>query len=200
MIFLYGIVYASLYAKPFKLLQVCFWLKILFLFLSVWDGLKVKTLVKLKLFLVWLEKKNIIFFLLKMFYALKVSKQFQVSRERNISLVNSKSRLSFRENYTLPPSTITTFSISFPKLQKCTIDPPITSNCTAITPYGQNRVIIDGIVYHVTHTWSRTHQTTLYQFNFSENPEMPCPSLNKIWNQHYLNHNKIAPQTEILDQ
>ena len=40
-------------------------------------------------------------------------------------------------------------------------------------PYDQNQVIIDKIVYHVTHTWSRIHQTTLYQFNFSENLEMP---------------------------
>ena len=67
-----------------------------------------------------------------------------------------------------------------PKLQKVTIDPPIASNCTAVTLCVQNRVKIEGIVYHVTRTWFRTNQNNLYQFDFSLNPEMPSPLLNKI--------------------
>ena len=85
-----------------------------------------------------------------------------------------------------------------PKLKKVSIDPLILSYCTTVTPCGQNRVIIDKIVYHVTRMWSRTHQNTLYQFDFSLNPEMPLAPLNKIWNPHYFNNNKIAPQSEIL--
>ena len=69
-----------------------------------------------------------------------------------------------------------------PKLKKVSIDPLILSYCTTVTPCGQNRVIIDGIVYHVTRMWSQTHQNNLYQFDFFLNPEMPLSPLNKIWN------------------
>ena len=42
-----------------------------------------------------------------------------------------------RENYTLLPSTITYFFHFDPKLSKCTIYPPIASNCTTVTPRAQ---------------------------------------------------------------
>ena len=83
--------------------------------------------------------------------------------------------ITTRENYTLPPSTITHFFILPPKLPKCTIYPPIASNCTIVTSRVQNRIRIDGIVQHVTRTWCPDPSNQPATNYFFENPKIPLP-------------------------
>ena len=60
-----------------------------------------------------------------------------------------------------------------PKLQKVSIDSLIASNCTAVTPWTQNHVRIDGIVQHMTRTWHTGPPGQLTPTITFENPKMP---------------------------